>query len=231
MRYPAEETAARHERILQEASRLFRERGIGGVSLPEIMKAAQLTHGPFYNHFESKEALIAESLKCAMDSKLSAWRTRAGKSGLREFLDEYLSREHCDNPGDACVAPVLAGEIARNPGAKRSFTKYIKDSLSAIKDSLSAISEQLAPEGVQKDEARAEAVRIYVGVVGAVVLARAVDDKALSDEILARTHADLVRGTSRVRSSGRTSLAKRRSKRRRSLASSTNYTARKILGE
>ena len=224
MRYPAEETAARHERILQEASRLFRERGIGGVSLPEIMKAAQLTHGPFYNHFESKEALIAESLKCAMDSKLSAWRTRAGKSGLREFLDEYLSREHCDNPGDACVTPVLAGEIARNPGAKRSFTKYIKDSLSAI-------SEQLAPEGVQKDEARAEAVRIYVGVVGAVVLARAVDDKALSDEILARTHADLVRGTSRVRSSGRTSLAKRRSKRRRSLASSTNYTARKILGE
>jgi AcrR family transcriptional regulator len=111
MRYPAKETAARHERILQEASRLFRERGIGGVSLPEIMKAAQLTHGPFYNHFESKEALIAESLKCAMDSKLEAWRTRAGKSGLREFLDEYLSREHCDNPGDACVAPVLAGEI------------------------------------------------------------------------------------------------------------------------
>jgi TetR/AcrR family transcriptional repressor of nem operon len=66
MRYPAEETAARHQRILREASRLFRERGIGGVSLPEIMKAAELTHGPFYNHFESKEALIAQSLKCAM---------------------------------------------------------------------------------------------------------------------------------------------------------------------
>jgi TetR/AcrR family transcriptional regulator, transcriptional repressor for nem operon len=214
MRYPAAETAARHQRILQEASRLFRERGIGGVSLPEIMKAAQLTHGPFYNHFESKEALVAESLKSTMDAKLELLLPgKRSKDVLRKFLDEYLACKHRDDPGDGCVAPALAGEIARNSAARRPFTEYIKNTLSAM-------SEKLAPEGKQKDEARAEALRMLVGMVGAVILARAVDDKALSNEILARTHADLLRGTGRSRSSGPTSQAKRRSSRRRSFAAS-----------
>ena len=212
MRYPAEETAARHQRILREASRLFRERGIGGVSLPEIMKAAELTHGPFYNHFESKEALIAQSLKCAMDTKLEKFPSgKRSKGALREFVDEYLSRKHCDDPGDGCVAPALASEIARNPGAKPAFTQYIKDSLAVM-------SEKLAPEGDRKDEAHAEAIRLLVGMVGAVVLARTVDDKALSDEILTRTHTDLLRGTGRGPSSGQTSPAKRRSGKRRPIA-------------
>ncbi|MBV8277634.1 MAG: TetR/AcrR family transcriptional regulator [Verrucomicrobia bacterium] len=206
MRYPAEETAARHERILQEASRLFRERGINGVSLPEIMKAAQLTHGPFYNHFASKEALIAESLQGAMDAKLQRLLSgKSSKAALREYLDEYLSSHHRDNPGNGCVAPALAGEIARNSGSRLPFTQYIKDMLSAM-------SEKLAPEGDQKAEARAEALRILVGMVGAIALARAVEDKVLSDEILARTHADLLRGIDRgVRSSSLTARATRRS--------------------
>ena len=71
-----------------------------------------------------------------------------------------------------------------------------------MKDTLSAMSEKLAPERGQKGEARAEALRILVGMVGAIILPRAVDDKALSDEILPRTNADLLRGTDRVRSSG-----------------------------
>src|SRR5271155_3143577 len=62
MRYPAAETAEKHERILNEAARLFRERGFSGVSVSEIMKATGLTHGPFYNHFDSKEELMAESV-------------------------------------------------------------------------------------------------------------------------------------------------------------------------
>jgi TetR/AcrR family transcriptional repressor of nem operon len=216
MRYPAEETAARHERILQEASRLFRERGINGVSLPEIMKAAQLTHGPFYNHFASKEALIAESLKGAMDAKLQGLRSGKGsKAALLEYLDFYLSPHHRDNPGNGCVAAALAGEIARNPSCRPPFTQYIKEMLSAM-------SERLAPEEDQKGEERAEAFRILVGMVGAIALARAVDDKGLSDEILARTRADLVRATGRrVRSHSSTGRAKRRSGRTRSLADST----------
>jgi TetR/AcrR family transcriptional repressor of nem operon len=186
MRYPAEETAARHQRILQEASRLFREHGIDRVSLPEVMKAAQLTHGPFYNHFASKEALIAECLKCAMDATLQQLLSgKRSKAALREFLDEYLCREHRDNPGDGCVFAALASEIARHPDARVSFTQCFKDMLSAM-------SVKFAPAGGRNGEARAEALRILVGMVGAVILARAVDDKALSDEILARTHADLL---------------------------------------
>jgi len=65
MRYPAAETAEKHERILDEAARLFREQGFSGVSVSEIMKATGLTHGPFYNHFDSKEELMAESRRCA----------------------------------------------------------------------------------------------------------------------------------------------------------------------
>jgi TetR/AcrR family transcriptional regulator, transcriptional repressor for nem operon len=215
MRYPAEETAARHQVILQEASRLFRERGIGGVSVPEIMKAAQLTHGPFYNHFASKEALIAESLKGALDDTLQRLLScKRSKAALRKYLHEYLSREHRDNPGDGCVLAALAGEIARNPGARVAFTQYVKDALSAM-------SEKFATAGSRKGEARAEALRILVGMVGALILARAVDDKTLSDEILARTHADL-RGAGRVRSSRPSALATRRSGRRRSLAAPTS---------
>ena len=185
MRYPAEQTAARHQRILREASRLFRERGIGGVSLPEIMKAAQLTHGPFYNHFASKEALVAECLKDTMAAQVERLRSaKRAKTALREFLNEYLCREHRDSAGDGCVAAALAGEIARNPGARVPFTYYIKDMLSVL-------SEKLASAAARQGEARAEALRMWVEMLGAVILARAVDDKILSDEILARTHADL----------------------------------------
>jgi TetR/AcrR family transcriptional regulator, transcriptional repressor for nem operon len=157
------------------------------------MKAAQLTHGPFYNHFASKEALVAESLKCAMDAKLEMLLPgKSSQAVLREYLDKYLSRKHRDDPGDGCVAPALAGEIARNPGARRPFMRYIKDTLSAI-------SEKLAPEGVRREEARAEALRLLVGMVGAIILARAVDDIALSDEILARQDRQGIRGLLRSR--------------------------------
>ena len=71
MRYPAAETAEKHQKILAEASRLFKERGFDGVSVSEIMKATGLTHGPFYNHFDSKEALMAECIVHAGDAALA----------------------------------------------------------------------------------------------------------------------------------------------------------------
>jgi TetR/AcrR family transcriptional regulator, transcriptional repressor for nem operon len=215
MRYPAEQTAARHQRILQEASRLFRERGIGAVSLPEVMKAADLTHGPFYNHFASKEALVAECLKDTLDAQLQELKsTKHSKAALRELIDGYLCPKHRDSAGEGCVASALAGEIARHPGARSAFTQYAKDLLSVL-------TEKLASAGAGKKEARAEALRMWVGLVGAVILARAVDDKALSDEILARTHADLagaLRGAGRARRSRPTGRAARPSGRRRSPA-------------
>jgi TetR/AcrR family transcriptional regulator, transcriptional repressor for nem operon len=101
MRYPAEETAAKHDRIVKEASRLFRERGFDDVTVDEVMKAAGLTHGAFYAHFGSKEEL--EEAAVAYGQTLSASRARsygATKKGRRDFADRYLSARHRDNPGD-----------------------------------------------------------------------------------------------------------------------------------
>jgi TetR/AcrR family transcriptional repressor of nem operon len=183
LRYPAEQTAARHERILREASRLFRERGFGGVSVPDIMKAARLTHGPFYNHFASKDALIAECIDRAMGnmvSKISA-STRSSRT-QREFLDAYLSPEHRDNPGEGCAIAALASDVIRTPATKASFTRRFKDVLSAL---------SLRFASARERDARAEAIKMSSLLVGALILARAVDDEALSEEILTQARAAL----------------------------------------
>src|SRR5215472_16087296 len=93
MRYPAEETAAKHERVVKEASRLFRERGFGNVSVAEVMKAAGLTHGAFYAHFGSKEELQAAAI--VHGQALSRDRRRGtARWGKGSFTDQYLSRAH-----------------------------------------------------------------------------------------------------------------------------------------
>src|SRR5690348_15565663 len=99
MRYPAKETAAKHERIVREASRLFRERGFENVSVGEVMKAAGLTHGAFYAHFDSKQELQEAAIAYGQD--LSAGRARssgATKKGRRAYADRYLSTWHRENP-------------------------------------------------------------------------------------------------------------------------------------
>src|ERR1700761_4323404 len=102
MRYPAEETAAKHDRIVKWASRLFRERGFENVSVGEVMKAAGLTHGAFYAHFVSKQDLQAAAV--AYGQKVSLGRLqRNGKKSKGSYADRYLSRWHRDNPGDGCT--------------------------------------------------------------------------------------------------------------------------------
>src|SRR5262252_3966629 len=103
MRYPVEETAAKHERIVKEASRLFRERGFENVTVGEVMKAAGLTHGAFYAHFNSKQEL--QEAAVAYGQGLSASRARAlgaTKKDRQAYVDRYLSSRHRDNPGDGC---------------------------------------------------------------------------------------------------------------------------------
>jgi len=98
MRYPAKETAAKHDRILKEVSRLFRERGFENVSVADVMKAAGLTHGAFYAHFGSKQAL--QEAAVAYGQGISAERARsagATKKGRRAYADRYLGTRHRDN--------------------------------------------------------------------------------------------------------------------------------------
>src|ERR1700756_5497245 len=101
MRYPAQETAQKHDRIVREASRLFRERGFENVTVGEVMKAAGLTHGAFYAHFASKQEL--EKAAVAYGQDLSAGRARSHgttKKGRKAYADRYLSGRHRDHPGD-----------------------------------------------------------------------------------------------------------------------------------
>lgn len=176
MRYPANETAQKHIKILVEASRLFRERGFTDVSVSEIMKATGLTVGPFYNHFESKEALMAECLAHAGD-KAVADIEKINQSILKksEYIDYYLSKTHIENPGTGCIIAALGSQIRNEPKAKRSFTKYVKKVLEKL-------TEQFP--WTQTNTARHDSIVMLSALVGAVVMARALDDDELSQEIL-----------------------------------------------
>jgi len=167
MRYPVEETAAKHERIVKEASRLFRERGFEDVSVGEVMKAAGLTHGAFYAHFGSKEELQAAAVAYGQEVSLDRLQRSKRKKSKRSFADRYLSRWHRDNPGDGCTMAALAQEVARStPELKAAFEHGLENFLSA------------------KGADRKEAIFWTAAMMGGVVLARAVQDSRLSDEIL-----------------------------------------------
>jgi TetR/AcrR family transcriptional repressor of nem operon len=167
MRYPVEETAAKHERIVKEASRLFRERGFENVSVGEVMKAAGLTHGAFYAHFGSKEELQAAAVAYGQKVTLGRVQRSTSRKGKASFADRYLSRRHRDNPGDGCTMAALAQQVARSsPKLKAAFEQGLQEILPAI--------------GAERKEAIFEAA----AMIGGVVLARAVQDPRLSDEIL-----------------------------------------------
>ncbi|MEJ1975567.1 MAG: TetR/AcrR family transcriptional regulator [Acetobacteraceae bacterium] len=176
VRYPAAETAEKHERILSEASRLFRERGLAGVSVGDLMKAADLTHGSFYNHFDSKPSLVAECIThvCA----LAVGQIEAAKptdAGKRAFVSKYLSLTARDEPGRACLMSSLGPEIARESAARPAMTRYVRTFIEKVASHF--------PWPAPAD-ARRDAIRMTASLVGALVLARAVDDEALSKEIL-----------------------------------------------
>jgi TetR/AcrR family transcriptional repressor of nem operon len=175
-RYPAAQTAEKHERILQEASRLFRENGLSGVSVGDLMQAADLTHGSFYNHFESKQALVGKCIDWlnprAVGRIGSAKPTEAGK---RAFVSKYLSVATRDEPGQACLMSSLAPEIAREPTARAAMTNYVQ----AFVGKLASHFPWPRP-----GTARRDAIRMTASLVGAMVLARSVDDEILSKEIL-----------------------------------------------
>ena len=168
MRYPAKETAEKHERIVKEASRLFRERGFENVTVAEVMKAAGLTHGAFYAHFGSKQEL--EKAAIAFGQDLTANRNRTygtTKKGRRAYAERYLSTRHRDNPGDGCTMAALGEAVARStPEIKEAFGRGLEVILSA------------------SSEDRKVAIFETAALLGGVVLARAVQDPLLSEEIL-----------------------------------------------
>jgi TetR/AcrR family transcriptional repressor of nem operon len=177
MRYPASETAKKHEKILEEAARLFRERGFDGAGVAEIMEAAGLTHGSFYAHFTSKDALETEAVERAFaqsNNRIYVLATNTSDA-KRAFLDSYLSGAHRNHPRDGCPIAALGPEIARNSAARKPLTQGVKHILDGMVSRF---------RWKHKGIARRNAIHVLSAAVGALILARAVDDPRFSDEIL-----------------------------------------------
>jgi TetR/AcrR family transcriptional repressor of nem operon len=183
MRYPATDTARKHERILDESIRLFRERGFHGVSVGEIMKASGLTHGPFYNHFASKEALMAESLNRELQRTFGDFDKVPGSDiGKAAFVDYYLSEEHMRDCAGGCAVAALASEIRKEPEVQGAFTAQIKNVIQKLSSYFPWKSRR---------SARGDAIHWYVSMIGALILSRAVNDEEFAHEILAETRKRL----------------------------------------
>jgi len=173
------EKAKTHKRIVSIASRKFREEGLAGVGIAELMKEAGLTVGGFYKHFDSRDDLVAE----AVSSAFGGWKRRvdAAASGgpsvsLAKLIDGYLDEAHRDNPGTGCAFSALAPEIARSDKRTRAVTSE------QVRNDIQLIATLLPAE--DKRAARSRAILIFSALVGAMSLARAVSDESLSREIL-----------------------------------------------
>src|ERR1700761_770937 len=172
------EAAANRERILSQAARLFRERGLSGIGVDALTQAAGLTHGSLYSRFGSKEALAAEAISYAFAGTASKW---GGIESLGKYADAYLSAAHRDGSGDGCTVAALGSEMPRQGSAvRRSFTDGVKRSMRRIAN--------LMPPGRQQRR-EAEALAVIATLLGTLILARAVDDEELSDRILAAGRA------------------------------------------
>lgn len=170
MRVSREKAAENRARVVEVASRLFRERGFDGVGLDEIMREAGLTHGGFYRHFGSKEELAAEALAHGLLAG-----TAGGDGSVRGFVEAYLSPAHRDGRGVGCGVAALGADVARGgPGLRAAMTRHLGGVFARLAARLQG------PEETR----RARAIAGFAGLVGAVVLARAVEDEALSAEIL-----------------------------------------------
>ena len=173
MKVSRTQVAENRQKILQAAARLFRERGIAGVNVAEIMDAAGLTHGAFYGYFDSKDDLVAEALRQALAASESLF-----DAGRARYIEDYLSARHRDDPGTGCVFAALVTEASRQPKAVREV----------LTSALTKQLDRLGRTGGGNDQQRRRAaIADLSAMVGAMALSRLVDEPKLSAEILAAT--------------------------------------------
>jgi TetR/AcrR family transcriptional repressor of nem operon len=180
-----ERAAANREKILDVAGTLFRERGFDGIGVADIMKRAGLTHGGFYGHFASKEDLAAEITQRILGRE--GWLQRVtgtSNPSLGAVVRKYLSPRHRDDAGHGCLFAALGSDAVRQPrSVRRAFTDGLRLRLEALQSVLPG----------RAAARRRKALATMAGLVGALILSRAVDDARLSDEILEAAAATLGR--------------------------------------
>jgi len=171
---------ATHERIVETAARAIRRSGYGGASVVDIMKEAGLTHGGFYAHFASREAMLAEAADRAGAEAVAASARIAASAppeqALQRLLGAYLSKEHVESPEMGCPVAALGSEMPRQAKeVRRAATRRIKEMIDVIA--------RQSPDWGQPG-AHERALVTAATMVGALVMARAVDDPGLSDSLL-----------------------------------------------
>jgi TetR/AcrR family transcriptional repressor of nem operon len=173
MRVSYEKAAENRERIVETASHMFRERGFDGVGVDTIMRGAGLTHGGLYGHFKSKDDLACAALRRALERSIE---NQSRYSELEDLVSGYLSGRHCADRANGCAIAALGADIVRQGnGVRRELTVHVRAQLALITRLLKAGG------GITR---RRRAIATLSGLVGALTLARAVDDPALSQEIL-----------------------------------------------
>ena len=170
----SKETSAKHrDELLKAASRLFRERGFDKVGIAEIAAAAGLTHGAFYTHFESKEALCAEAIARASGRSGAALESTAS---WRASIEAYLSSKHVRDRANGCPFAALGGDVPRESETIRAAFSE------ALERSIEAVAARLGHKG--EAARREDAIQALATMVGALVLARTAATPRLRDEIL-----------------------------------------------
>lgn len=176
--------------ITAASGRLFRERGLEGVSVADLMAAAGLTHGGFYGHFDSKDAVAAAACTHAFAASAERWKTRIaeahGKKAARAaIIDNFLSTKSRNTPGQACPTATLAVDVARQSAEapiRAAFAEGLRDLVGIL---------QTLQGGKHPAEDRSEALADLATLVGAQILARATSQSGLSEEFLAAARARL----------------------------------------
>ena len=180
MRYSKEHKVETHARIVKKASARLREKGAHGIGVADLMKDAGLTHGGFYSHFDSREALVIEAFTHAMDRSIENWRKVAGKKSpaqrLEMVVNQYLTPLHRDAPGQGCAVPSLGADIAReNPKTRKAFAAKLDEMIGMMAENF--------PDSGPKT-ARKQAMASLSTMVGALLMARIAGNGDMSEAIL-----------------------------------------------
>jgi TetR/AcrR family transcriptional repressor of nem operon len=180
MRYSKEHKQETHARIVKKASVRLREKGAHGIGVADLMKEAGLTHGGFYAHFDSREALVIEAFAYAMDRSTERWRKVAEQTApekrLATIVETYLTPVHRDDPGHGCAVPTLGAEIAReSPKTRKAFSVKLEQMIDMMADQVLDVPRKVA---------RKQAIAALTTMMGTLVLSRIAGNGEFSDEIL-----------------------------------------------
>jgi TetR/AcrR family transcriptional repressor of nem operon len=176
MKVSRQQAAANRDKVVDVASRLFRKHGFDGIGLADIMKAAGLTHGGFYGQFGSKDDLAAEACSRAIRKSWDVWVDPSSEGGFEAIVRNYLNPSHRNDRAHGCLFAALGSDIVRQPRSVRhSVTEGFRGTINKLLSLMPGRSAAVR---------RKRALVTMTGLVGALILSRAVDDPNLSDEIL-----------------------------------------------